>query len=120
MLRVLTTVVFLLAELARVVASVELALALRHPPGALEALAARVEAIADPAAADYAQWLSHDELVARLAAAPEDVAAALTYLTDECGAVERHALAGLLRACHCSCCHGSLQSDWRLPTVSHR
>ena len=56
MLRVLTTVVFLLAELARVVASVELALALRHP-GALEALAARVEAIADPAAADYAQWL---------------------------------------------------------------
>ena len=106
MLRVLTTVVFLLAELARVVASVELALALRHPPGALEALAARVEAIADPAAADYAQWLSHDELVARLAAAPEDVAAALEYLTDECGAVERHALAG--------------QGDWLVARVPDR
>ena len=53
-----------------------------------------------------AQWLSHDELVARLAAAPEDVAAALAYLTDECGAVERHALAG--------------QGDWLVARVPDR
>jgi len=68
---------------------VELSIALRHPPGALEWLAARVADVSDPSSPRYGAWLSSDELAGLLAASDDDVEAALAWVAAECGEIAR-------------------------------